>query len=179
MQRRAFTLAGLFSAIGTAIGQALGRDSLPRHAETIVGVDPAQPHKDTTVYTIKIGRHFYVNGVGEPLAALPRDVKHWSEAQIFDKLEPFDTHSAALDQDIAMIIETHKHPDFVNAAIEARQRLGKPPTPPWCDGHHGPAILTPMTVLDDGRNLCGYCHKQEIDHVVQLEGSERGQAPSG
>lgn len=55
MKRRAFTLAGFFGAIGATLGKALGYDGAPK-PETVIGFDPAVPGKDTTVYTIKVGR---------------------------------------------------------------------------------------------------------------------------
>jgi hypothetical protein len=166
MNRRSFTFGAFFDGIGAAIGKALGYDGRSQDIPTIiVGFDPAGKDCDRMFYAIKIGRHFYVNGGGEPLKMLPEDTQHWSEAQIFDKLEPFDTHDTALDQDIFQIIKSFKDSNSPHAIklIEERRRLGKPPQAPWCAGHNGPALLSAMHATSDGRMLCAYCLKQEQD----------------
>lgn len=188
MNRRTFTLAGFFGAIGAIIGKALGYDGASK-SETITVVEPAVRYK-RQVHAIKIGRHFYVNGTGEPLKDLPEGVKHWSEGRIFDKLEDTNVHRATigdlswLQRELEEISrrppwETYPHAirDRVRElALALHHEIHRQAS--FCSGHNGPSPLGETTEMPDGRRLCPYCYKQETDHGLQLEGSERDQTPS-
>lgn len=124
------------------------------------------------------------------LSLPPEDLKHWSAVP--DALKPAYSGSfQAKISELHTLLErleslTHSTP-WETPAREMRARIFEleqdirraiKVRATMCDGHNGPTPLGEMTEMLDGRRLCPYCYKQETDHGLQLEGSDRGQAPS-
>lgn len=119
----------------------------------------------------------------------PEGIKRWTETP--DVLKP--EYSTSFPAKISMLhdllgkLEALQQPPFTPDARELRERIRDleqeirleiQVRATMCDGHNGPTPLGEMTEMLDGRRLCPYCHKQEIDHELQFEGSERDQTPS-
>lgn len=202
MNRRTFTLAGFFGAIGAAIGKVFAGPA-PPFSESA----PHYPAPSRDVYAIKVGRNIlfeHSSGAWQMIEApmqedpasaprkamMPEGIKHWSEAPQAFKLEDTSIHRATIGnlEWLQRELETLSRPppwDTYPHAIRDRVRelslallheIHRQAM--FCSGHNGPSPLGEMTEMPDGRRLCPYCYKQETDHGLQLEGSDRGQASS-
>jgi exonuclease VII small subunit len=191
MNRRAFTLAGFFGAIGASIGKALGYDGTPKPEPSAWTLpEPGtRPKGYLSDYTIKVGRQILrVSPDDGHWQAAPADLKSWNDAPYVMKPVFGGAFHAKVSELNTLLnrLETLTASPFEPNARELRERIRELEgeirleikiRATMCDGHNGPSVLTEMHPMKDGRRLCGYCYKQETERDVQHDGSDRGEAP--